>query len=205
LVAKVLEEARQLHRREHALVGHGPAGQRREVHLRFLWGCLGALAQRVHPAVEVDARRPVTVVFRCGDEQLGHVRHAAECGHPDLGPVGVDGYLTPAEHLEALLGGDALDARTGHVACNGIAWKETDSGCERVLAVGRGLRQVEVDDLAQQVDGKLQQNASAVTAIGFGARCPAVFEVLQRRQSVGNDGVRTAALDVGDHGDAARV
>ena len=123
----------------------------------------------------------------------------------DLGPVGVDGNLAPAEHFETLLGGDALDARTRGGASDGIAWQEADSGREGVLAVGRGLRQVEVDDVAQQVDGKLQQDSRAVTAVGFGARCAAVFEVLQRRQSVGDDGVRTAALDVGDHGDAARV
>ena len=68
-----------------------------------------------------------------------------------------------------------------------------------------GWRQLEVDDLAQQIDRELKQNARAVTTVGFGAGGAAMFEVLQRRQSIGNDGVGTAALDVGDHGNAARV
>ena len=70
-------------------------------------------------------------------------------------------------------------------------------------AVGGG--QLEVDDLAEQLDGQLDEDARAVTAVGFGARGPAVFEVFQRDEPVGDDGVRAAALDVGDHGDATGV
>ena len=58
---------------------------------------------------------------------------------------------------------------------------------------------------AKQFDGQLNEDACAVTAVGLGARGAAVFEVLQSHEPVGDDGVRSAALDIGDHGDAAGV
>ena len=64
----------------------------------------------------------------------------------------------------------------------------------KVLAPsGVGSGKCEVDDLAQQFDGQLQQDARAVTAVGLGAGRATVLEVLQRGQSVGDDGVRTGA------------
>ena len=57
----------------------------------------------------------------------------------------------------------------------------------------------------EQFDGQLDQDARAVTAVGLGARGAAVFEMLQGDQPVDDDGVRPAALDIGDHGDATGV
>ncbi len=144
-------------------------------------------------------------MFRCGDEQLRHVGHAADRGHADFGAVGIDGEFPPAEYLETLFDGDRLDALSGRRAFDRIARKEADPGREALVAVRCRVRQIEVDDLAQQFDGQLDQDAGTVTAIRLGARRAAMLEVFQGRQSVGNDGVRPAALDVGDHGDAARV
>ena len=70
-------------------------------------------------------------------------------------------------------------------------------------AVGR--RQLEADDIAQQFDGQLDQDAGPVAAVGLGARGSTVFEMLQGDQPVDDDGVRAAALDIGDHGDATGV
>ena len=145
-------------------------------------------------------------MFGCGDEQLRHVGHTAQRRHADLGAVGVDGHRAPAEHVEALVGGDGFDALARGGAGDRILRQEADTGGEGVgrrPAAGGG--KLEVDDVAQQFDGQLQQDARAVTAIGFGARGPAVLEVFQGDEPVGDDGVRAAALDVGDHGDAARV
>ncbi len=63
----------------------------------------------------------------------------------------------------------------------------------------------EVDDLAEEFDGQLDEDARTVTAVGLGARRAAVFEVFQGDEPVGDDGVRATALDVGDHGDATGV
>ena len=73
--------------------------------------------------------------------------------------------------------------------------------CSRPRSAG----QFEVDDVAQELDGQLDQDARAVTAVGLGARCAAVLEVFEGSQAIGDDGVRTPALDVGDHGDTAGV
>ena len=42
-----------------------------------------------------------------------------------------------------------------------------------------GCREFEVDDVAQQLDGQLEQDARSVTAVGFGACRSAVLEVLR--------------------------
>ena len=65
-VAQIRKVLGQLHCRQHALVGHGPAGQRRKVHVIHF----GAFAQRIDPPVEVDSAGPAAVVFGCGDEEL---------------------------------------------------------------------------------------------------------------------------------------
>ena len=90
-------------------------------------------------------------------------------------------------------------------AGNGVLGQEADAGCEGVGAVGSRLWEVEVDGLPKELDGQLDEDAGAVTAVGFGAGGAAVFEVFQCDQPVGDDGVRPAALDVGDHGDATGV
>ena len=90
-------------------------------------------------------------------------------------------------------------------AGGGVLRQEADAGGEGVGAVGGRRRQFEVDDIAQQFDGQLDQDARAVAAVGLGARGTAVFEVFQGDQPVGDDGVRATALDVGDHGDATGV
>ena len=210
LVAQVRKVLGQLHRGEHALVGHGAAGQRREVDAgarRFDFRCerLGAFAQRVDAPVKVETARPAAVVLGRSDEQLRHVGHATQGRRTDFGAVGVNGDLAPAEHGQAFVGRDGFDALAGAGAGNRILWQEADTRGKGVGAVGRGRRELEADDLAQQFDGQLQQDARAVATIGFGARGPAVLEVFQSDEPVGDDGVRASALDVGDHGHATRI
>ena len=64
-------------------------------------------------------------------------------------------------------------------ALAGVLREEADSGREGVAAVEVGARQLEVDDLAEQLDGQLQQDAGAVAAVGLGTRGAAVLEVLE--------------------------
>jgi hypothetical protein len=197
LVAQIREVLWQLHCGEHALVGDGPTGQRGKVDAARL----GPLAQRVDAAVEVE---PADTVGR-GDEQLRHVRHATVGGFAEVGAGGVDRQFPPAEYVEALVVGDRLDLGPGRRALLGIGWQKTDSSGERVAA-GRGrLGQLEIDHLAEQFDRQLDQDACAVTAVGLGTRGAAVIEMLERDQTVGDDGMRAPALDVGDHRHSAGV
>ena len=140
-----------------------------------------------------------------GDEKLGHVGHAAQRRHADLGTIRIDGHHAPAEDFQALLDRDGFDPLASAGAGYRILRQIADTRGEGVAAVLRRRRELEVDDFAKQFDGQLQEDAGAVTAVGFGASGPAVLEVFQGHESVGDDGVRAAAPDVGDHGDATRV
>ena len=86
-----------------------------------------------------------------------------------------------------------------------ILRQEADTGREGAAAVGGWLREIEVDHLGEQFDRQLQGDAGAVAAVGLRACRPAVVEMFQSDQTVGDDGVRPPTPDVGDHGDAARV
>ena len=44
------------------------------------------------------------------------MRHDRARGRADVGAVGVDRHLAPAEDVQALLGGDALDVRDAALA-----------------------------------------------------------------------------------------
>ena len=55
-------------------------------------------------------------------------------------------------------------------------------------------RKFEVDDLSEEFDGQLDEDACTVAAVGLGTRGAAVFEVFQSDEPVGDDGVRAAAL-----------
>ncbi len=75
--------------------------------------------------------------------------------------------------------------------------------CWRRRGCARG--KFEVDDLSEEFDWRLDEDAGTIAAVGLGTSGAAVFEVFQSDEPVGDDGVRAAALDVGDHGNAAGV
>jgi hypothetical protein len=133
------------------------------------------------------------------------VGHAAARRRAHFGAVRVDRHLAPAEDIKPLLPGDSFDVFACLGAGDGVLRQEAGAGREGVGAVGGRLGEFEAGDLSEKLDRELDQDAGAVTAVGFGTRGAAVFEVFQRDQPVGHDGVRATAPDVGDHGDATRV
>ena len=144
-------------------------------------------------------------VVRCGDEQLGHVRHAAQRGRADVGAIGVDRHRAPAKDVEALLHGDVFHPLASLGAVHGVLGQKADAAGEGAGAVGGRGGEIEVDGPTKEFDGQLDQDASPVTAVGFCTGGAAVFEVFQGDQSIDDDGVRPPALNVGDHSDAAGV
>ena len=125
LVAQVGEEQRQLVGGQHALVGDRPRRQRGEVERAagLDGGPLGALAQHEGPplqpghavALDVAAERGGVGAagHRLGDEQLGEERHDRAGRGAEVGALGVDRHVAPAEDGQALLvgqAGDVLDA-----------------------------------------------------------------------------------------------
>ena len=105
LVEQVGEEPVELVGGEHALVDHGPRGQRREVGVGL---ALGALAQAEGQSFQRHAGDPRAAAR---DEQLRERRLHAERHAAEFGVVGR--HLAPAEDGEVLLGGDLLDPGPG--------------------------------------------------------------------------------------------
>ena len=156
---------------------------------------LGALAQAERQPLQrhaADPRGPP------GDEQLGERRHHAAGGRAERGVV--DRHLAPAEDGEALLLGDLLDPTAGLGDLVGVTRQER--GADGVRP-GRG--EVEVDDVAQEGVGDLEQDARPVTGVDLGAGGAAVVEVAERRERLRHDVVAGLARQRGHHRDAAGV
>ena len=197
LVGEVGEELGQLGRGEHALVDEGAARQRREVHLFAVDArelVLAALAHHEQLAVELDAGRAGGVV----DEELPEARHHAQRGGADH--RGVDRGLAPADHAEALVLHDGVDAGHRLLGRFGVERQEREAD-----AVGARGRQREVDHGPQEPVGDLEQDPGAVAGVDLGARRAPVVEVAERVEGVGDDRAAGHALDVADERDPAGV
>ena len=211
IVAQVGVVERQLHRREHALVDHGATRQRRDVQpgaCGLELGCdsLGLLAERIDVAVEVDAAEPWLSRFRFdSDEQLRHEGHAADCGLADVCAVDVDREVTPPEDGDALCLGERRDAVHRIAPGRLVHRQEAGAGSVSVRASLRRRREREIDCPTEQFVGQLDEDACAVAAIRLSACRTAVFEVLEREQTVGDNRMRPSTVDVGNHRDATRV
>jgi hypothetical protein len=209
LVAQVREEQRQLIGGQHALVGHGAARQRGDVEPAALLARLplGPLAHDVGDAVQLDAGEgPLGV----REEDLGEPRHRRAGHGPDVGALRVGRHVPPAQDLEALLGGDALEQRDGLGVPVVVRGQEHHPGGVRVhrrpaVLARPGVGQRDVDRRAEQLVGELHQDARPVAAGGLTARGAAVVEVVQHLQGVGDDPVAATPLGVDDRTDTARV
>ena len=102
--------------------------------------------------------------------------------------------------VEALLGGDLLDAAAGLGDLLLTAGQERGADGVRVR-----LRELEVDDLAEERVRDAEQDARAVTGVGLGAGRAAVLEVAQRGDRLGDDVVAGLAGQGGDERDTAGV
>ncbi len=201
VVLQVEVEGLELRGGEHALVDERLAGQAREVDglptgavLARALGAqlvLGALAHHEAAALELHTAG-------AADEHLAEGRHGV-AGERAEGRV-VGGDVTPAEQGQAL-GLDDLSDRLAR--CGGVAGRlrqERDAG-----GVGALLGQFEVDDVAQEGVGHLQQDSGAVAGVRFGALCTAVFQVQQRGDRLVDDVAAAPTVNVGDHRDTAGV
>ena len=148
----------------------------REVGAGLVLGALAQAERAPSSAIPVE-RRPRR--RRPGDEQLAEAAASprGRSGRGRLVDVGRD--VAPAEHAQALLGGELLDPRDG--VCGPlrvVVGQERDAD-----GVGAGGRQREVDDLAQERVRDLDQDAGAVAGVGLGAAGAAVLEVAAARSA----------------------
>jgi hypothetical protein len=108
--------------------------------------------------------------------------------------------LAPAEDLQALALDDLLDG-VGCALRVGLALRqERDAGGVRAF---RGQR--EVDHGAEELVRDLEEDAGAVTRVGFGARGTTVLEVHQRGDRLLDDVPAAAALHVHDERDTTGI
>ncbi len=199
LVGEVREEPGQLVRRQHPLVGDGPRRERGEVALLDL--VLGALAQDERQAVERE-RRVGTVdphLGLRGHEDLVHTR-AAPRSETEPSEESSTGRSRHPRTDQPLVVGELLDRGPRGRRGLRIAREEGDPG--RVPA---RLGQVEGDLAGVEVVRDLEQDPRSVPAVLLAAGRPSVCEVLERRDRLEHQLVRTAASEVGHEGHAAGV
>ncbi len=168
------EEVAQLGRGEHALVDEGPRRQAGEVDAG------SAVAGRARARCACGPRRP-DVRGRALDRALRPARRPAGTTAWRRGPRArasrLHGNVTPAQHPQALAGGQLLDRpgtarrlaglRRGGRRCR---WRSA----RRPAARSRTPR-------ARKAIGHLDQDPGTVTGVDLGARSAPVLQVLERR------------------------
>ena len=195
LVDQVGEEVVELVGGEHALVGHGPRRQRREVDVGL---ALGALAQAEGHPLQLHAR---DALRGAGDEELAEGRHHAEGGRTEDRGVGRD--VAPPEDRQALLGRDLLDP--GDLRGDLLLVTGQERGADGVGVLRRQLDAELCGHLAQEGVRHLHEDAGAVAGVRLGTRGTAVLEVAQSGQCLGHDVVAGDAGQGRDEGHTTRV
>ena len=104
----------------------------------------------------------------------------------------------PRQHVEAVLGKHLVDQLT-KVAGGGLVGREKHSA-DGVLA---GRRQRDIEFIAVEPVGDLQENPRAVTGVRISAGRAAVFEVAEQLQPLGYRLVARLAVEVEDDSDPA--
>ena len=165
---------------------------------------------RVRPGRASAAVSPVTDVGSAsrrrdgvagGDENLLDDRLRRERGLSDPGVGGR--HQPPAEQLLAFLVDDAFDQLPQLSAVGVVTRQEDEPGA---VLTGGGQRDPERDrDLPEKPVRRLNQDAGAVAGVRLAAAGAAVQQVDQDLQSLLDDAVRAAALDIDDEPHTAGV
>ena len=203
-IEQVLVIGRELVNQHHALVDDGAARQRDGI---IFGHALAAdrvdaigddLAQDEQLALE---RVFVDDVRTAADEDLPLNR--LDRLHPLAQVRIVDGNVAPADEVVPFGGDGFLDDRLDFGARRRVARHEELS--DRVMA---GLGQVQAELFAfvrEEGVRNLRQHAAAVAERRVGADGAAMVEIDEDLQALLQDGVRLAAVHVGDDADAARI
>ena len=132
------------------------------------------------------------------DEELADVRARRVGGVADV--VLVDRHVAPPEHALALDADVELEQLLDLAAVDVVARQEAHAD-----AVAARLGQLEVDVGAEEGVRDLEQEPGAVAGAHVGALGPAVLEVVERLERLGDDVVARDVVEPRDHGDAAGV
>ena len=187
--------AEQLRRREHPLVDHGPARERRDHELRA-GGDLGHAPDHVELALE-GVRVFLQRAFG-GHDQVLDVGRVEVGGDADV--VLVDRDVAPADHALALVRDGLLEELLELRPPLLVPRQEADAH-----PVGARRREVLPDQAAHQRVGHLEQDPGAVAGVRVGPRGAAVLEVLQGDDRPLDGLVRRLAVQTRDERDAACI
>jgi hypothetical protein len=208
-IAEIRERRLDLRRGEHALVDQRARRQARDVEPLSPDGrkrvdrMLHSLADDIQLALEGQRvlREGVAEVGGGADEKLLDRGTVGARGRAEV--IVFDRHVPPPEEVLSLLDDHAchelLDSQPGA----GLGGEK--HGADSVAARGRQGEAQEGRDLAQKAVGHLNQNARAVSRVGFAPARPAVLQVDQHLEAARDDGVRTAARDIYDEPDATSI
>ena len=200
-VLQIKIERFQLRGGQHALVDEGPPREAREVDglaaRTVLTGAFGAqfvfgpLAHHIRPTLQIHSGG-------AADERLPEGGHGVAGESTQRRVIG--GHVAPAEQTQPLGGDNSLEGGAGGRGVTGGLRQECDAG-----GVGTLGGQLEVDHRPKELIGDADHDAGPVAAIGLGSGGAAMLEVQQRCDRVIDDVPATPAVDVHDHGHAARI
>jgi hypothetical protein len=115
----------------------------------------------------------------------------------------LDGDGTPAEQRLSLFFDDARDDLADAIARGGVSGKKNSAG--PVVTGGGEFEAGRGRPLAHEAVRHLNQDARAVSRVGFATARAAVLQVDQDLETARDDGVRTAAGDVYDEPNATGI
>ena len=194
---------------EHPFVDHPIAGQDAHIELFARVGgqivlteldfIFSSLANQIKPAVEIFLLKKMSPKLR---KNLTDSRLDSLGAWPD--EVAVDRHVAPAEHLHAVVTGDALQNSFAQMTLNGILSEGTASP-RRTDRPG-GTNDVQLFAFpAEERIGSFDEDARAVTAVFFAAAGAAVVHVFKHVERIGDHLMRFFAFDMADKSDTAGV
>ena len=203
-LAEIREVVHQLMSHEHAFVDKGAAGEARDVKKDLLFqavpqdGVFRAPADDEKLAFELVLVRDVRIA---GDENLLDDRFDVSRERPqDFLPCG---HAPPAEELLPLLADDVRQFLAAKCLLRRIGRQK-----DQAAGIASGFGQLDLligADPAQKAVRQLDHDAGPVAGIGIAGQGPAVDQVEQYLQPLGDDLVRRPALQMTDESDAAGI
>ena len=195
----------ELRRQQHSLIDHRlerKTGNVEEIPAlnfsRITNHVFGALTDDVKFAL----KRHVVGKFGIStDKNLPHERLGVSGGCPKRSIVGGDG--APAEDSLTFLGHDAGKSFFAIRPLRGVAREENHS--DAVFAGSGQFHAGFFGDELEEIVRRLNENARPITSVGFAATGATMVEIEKDLESLLDNGVRFAALNIDDETDTARL
>ena len=159
--------------------------------------------ERKHSSVQGNSAH--TTISRLGarHKTLTDVRSALRGNGSDA--VSVDRHLSPPDNLQSFCRCVPVYPNYRAPTCFLIHREKAVSGRVGVLTHRVGWWKLELGHRVEELRRQLNQNARAVSAVGFAPNCAAMGEIAQDRERIVDNGMQVASRGVCYHGYTTRI